>query len=252
MSAALEQAFIRSCTLDIAVVKPGNVSRISAGHGMTASQFIASAAAAAPALCAPGAPIGQRILKAIEAARSVVDCNTNLGIVLLCAPIAAAAEAAFEADGGASAGAATDELRLRRELQRCLHSLTVQDAQAAYRAIALARPGGLGSAPEQDVHEPPTVNLLAAMVLASDRDRVARQYACGFDDLFDIGLTCWRTVTAQASSTMRHLDPRELAMQRTFLEFLARFEDSHIARKHGLARARAVCRQAVGWRRRPI
>ena len=63
-------------------------------------------------------------------------CNTNLGIVLLCAPLLAA----FERCGRRA--------RCRRACAaRCaavLQALDVADARAAYRAIALARPAGLG------------------------------------------------------------------------------------------------------------
>ena len=47
--------FLRACELDVAVRKPGNVSRASPGHGMRAELFIASAQATAEALFEPGA-----------------------------------------------------------------------------------------------------------------------------------------------------------------------------------------------------
>ena len=59
---------------------------------MTVADFLASADAAAPPLAAPGAAVGARILAAVAATRAAVGQNTNLGIVLLCAPLAAAAE----------------------------------------------------------------------------------------------------------------------------------------------------------------
>jgi triphosphoribosyl-dephospho-CoA synthase len=85
-------AFLAACRLDVAVRKPGNVSVASPGHGMRAGQFIASAAAAAGPLFEPGAPVGRRIEQAVQASWSQAGCNTNLGIVLLCAPIAVAVE----------------------------------------------------------------------------------------------------------------------------------------------------------------
>jgi triphosphoribosyl-dephospho-CoA synthase len=232
---AIEQAFVHACTLDVAVMKPGNVSLQSPGHGMTAAQFLASAAAAAPAVCATGAPIGRRILDAVQASRAAAACNTNLGILLLCAPIAAALEA----------GVPT-EAALRQELQRRLRALTVADAQAAFRAIALANPGGLGASDEHDVHREPTVNLRVAMELASERDLIARQYANGYADLFDTGLAAWRAALTSKGHALQH------AMQRVYLAFLARFPDSHIVRKHGLPAARTVTREARYWRRRLI
>ena len=91
-------------------------------------------------------------------------CNTNLGILLLCAPVAAAVE---------HAGACTSAAALRAAIAEVMRSLDVADARAAYRAIALANPGGLGDAPSQDVHDEPSVGLREAMALAAARDRIA-------------------------------------------------------------------------------
>ena len=60
---------------------------------MTVQDFLASADAAAGPLCEPGRAIGARIQAAIEASWAAVPANTNLGIVLLAAPLLAAAEA---------------------------------------------------------------------------------------------------------------------------------------------------------------
>ena len=77
-------------------------------------------------------------------------------------------------------------------LREVMHSLTVADADAAFRAIALANPAGLGTVEEQDVHEAAAIDLRAAMALAADRDLIARQYANGYADLFEIGLPAWQ------------------------------------------------------------
>ena len=39
----------------------------------------------------------------------------------------------------------------------------MQDAQAVFRAIVQANPGGLGHAEEGDVHEAPSLGLVKAM-----------------------------------------------------------------------------------------
>src|SRR3954463_7568846 len=132
--------FAWACRLDVQTRKPGNVSLASPGHRMEAAQFLASAEAAGGPLSAAGARVGDRIEQAIRATRTVVQCNTNLGIVLLCAPLLAAAEH-WPAGSG--------EAGLRRSLAAVLAGLDVADARAAYRAIAIAGPGGLGRAQEQ-------------------------------------------------------------------------------------------------------
>jgi len=220
-------AFLRACELDVAVRKPGNVSRASPGHGMQAALFLASAEAAAEALFAAGARVGERIEGAVAATLAAAGCNTNLGIVLLAAPIAAAAERA--------APASSDALCLA--IAEVLAGLDIDDAAAAYRAIALARPGGLGRVEEADVHVPPRVDLREAMRLAAARDSIARQYDNGFADLFETGLPALRAADGDATA----------AVQRVFLTFLARWPDSHIVRKFSAGVAQRVMNEARAW-----
>jgi len=115
--------------------------------------------------------------------------------------------------------------------ERVLASLDIDDARLAYRAIAIANPGGLGDAPEQSVHEAPTVDLRTAMSLAADRDSIARQYANGFADVFD---------AAQRANVTKNT-----AILGIFLSFLAALPDSHIVRKQGAAMAQSVTRDAA-------
>jgi triphosphoribosyl-dephospho-CoA synthase len=68
-----------------------------------------------------------------------------------------------------------------------LARLDVADPRAAYEAIRLANPGGLGQVTDQDVHDEPTQGLRAVMVLAADRNQIARQYRNGFGQVFDKG-----------------------------------------------------------------
>jgi len=234
VAAATQAAFLRACRLDVAVRKPGNVSVASPGHRMTAEQFIASAHAAAAALCQPGAPVGERIEGAMRATWNAVGCNTNLGILLLCAPLAAAAEAV-------PPGA--DEMAFRPALKQVLAGLDLADAQAAFTAIALASPGGLGQAPQQDVRKPPSVNLRDAMALSAPRDRIAWQYVHDHADLFGIGLPALGT----ARTALHAMPPDgvpspelEAAVLRVYLGFLGAFADSHIVRKRGDALAQTV------------
>jgi triphosphoribosyl-dephospho-CoA synthase len=228
--ATARAAFLRACRLDVETAKPGNVSVDNPGHGMTASQFIASAGVAANALFAPCAPVGTRILDAVSRTRETAGCNTNLGIVLLVAPLAAA----LEIDGAGS-----DVTAWRSATERVLAALDLHDTRAAYRAIALANPGGLGDAPEQSVHDLPSVDLRTAMTLAANRDSIARQYANGFLDVFETGLETVRRAHCSARS-----QPAKAITLDVFLAFLSGWPDSHIVRKHGLPVAQSVTREA--------
>jgi triphosphoribosyl-dephospho-CoA synthase len=231
ITSTIEAAFLWACEQDVVCSKPGNVSMASAGHGMTADLFLASARAACVPLAQRGAPVGARIEAAIARTRAAAGCNTNLGIVLLCAPLAAAFEAQLPS-------------AVESSIQRVLRALTVEDACAAYRAIALANPGGLGESSSQSVGTVPTVDLRAAMALAADRDSIARQYTEDFRDVLGFGLA-----TFHAAHAARAASPTALAdaVLLTWLGFLARWPDSHIARKHGEACARRVSSEASAW-----
>lgn len=214
-----------ACLTEVRAFKPGNVSLVSPGHGMRAEDFIASAQAASVAMAQPGLTVGERILRAIEATRFVVSFNTNLGIVLLCAPLA---HAALQSSG---------RRELRARLESVLAGLTVSDAELAYRAIRLAQPGGLGTSARHDVAAPPTVTLLEAMREASRRDRIASQYETVFADVFELGLPAAREFLARWQS-------REWTAVAVYLRYLASFPDSLVARKHGEHTALRVSEQA--------
>ncbi len=220
---AIAEAFIASCHDEIEAPKPGNVHIYADGHRMTVDDFRRSAAVAAPGLCAAGKTVGARILDAIEATIAAVGQNTNLGIVLLCAPLAAAAEASRD---------------LRDAVRKILDGLTRADADAAFRAILEAQPAGLGEAPRHDVRAPAEVTLLEAMRDAADRDRIAFQYASSFEDVFDTGFAALEDMRGKGRG------PPWLAVG-VHLAFLSRFPDSHILRKHGPDLA-AVVRDEAG------
>lgn len=203
-------------------LKPGNVRIGSPAHDVGADDFLRSAEACAAALTDSNLRIGARILRAIEATRRVVTTNTNLGIVLLAAPLCRAVQSGSE---------------LRAAVERELATLDREDAIDAYAAIRLANPGGLGKSPRHDVHEPPNVTLLEAMHEAAERDTIARQYAEGFRDIFELGVPAWHVGLAR-------LGGEERAATLVFLEFLGKFPDSHIQRKLGAAAANAVTTRA--------
>ena len=223
--------FLRACELDVTVRKPGNVSVASPGHRMHAGQFIASAEAAASPLFEAGAPVGRRIERAVAATQAAAGCNTNLGIVLLIAPLAAASERRDALDSAEA---------LHDALGTVLAALDVADAQAAYRAIAMAHPAGLGEVPQADVHTVPRIGLREAMALAAPRDLIARQFANGFADVFEAARREWVSGFLLA-------DAGAADVQRVFLGWLGRHPDSHIVRKHGEAVAHSVMTAAQGW-----
>ncbi len=224
-SAFLAASYKSACLAELEALKPGNVHIFADGHGMVVADFMHSAEASAAVIAAPGLSVGQRIFSAIEASWKVAACNTNLGIVLLCAPVIHAALTA-------------EKPGLRESLQDVLHGLTVADAELAFRAIVQASPAGLGESARHDVHSAPAVTLLEAMREAQQRDLIAMQYANGFTDIFDFGVNRYQ----EYAQRWQH---PSWAITALHLGFLARFPDSHIVRKHGQAIALGVQQEAA-------
>lgn len=225
---AIAAAFLAACEAELVALKPGNVHIHGDGHGMTVVDFRRSAAAAASAIAAPGRPVGERVLAAVRATRAAVGQNTNLGILLLCAPLAAAAER-------------TGPLAVT--VREVLDGLDRADAAAAYEAVRLADPGGLGTVPEADVHLPPSIGLLEAMRLAADRDRIAWNYANGLRDVVGRGVALLDALAGRGWD-------EPWVVTGTYMALLARIPDTHVARRHGAGAARALCRRVLPPTRR--
>ena len=222
---AIARSFLDACLAELEALKPGNVHRHGEGHRMSVADFVASAETAAPLIGQEGLPVGKRISLAVEATRRAVGQNTNLGIVLLSAPLAQAALDKRPGD-------------LKSRLARILQDLTVDDAREAYRAIRETNPGGLGEAPAHDVGSEPAITLLEAMRWAEARDRIAWNYAHDFADIFTLGLK-WLTQGRE-----RWSEP-SWAATRVYLGFLAHLPDTLIERKFGTATAARVREEAA-------
>jgi triphosphoribosyl-dephospho-CoA synthase len=214
-----------ACLLEASAPKPGNVSPGRHFSDVRYEHFLASAAAIGAAFARSGEqPVGATIRAAVEATSRWAPSNTNLGIVLLLAPLARAVVDTV-ADG------------LRPAVSRVLAGTTVEDARDVYAAIRRARPGGLGSADAQDVADEPTLPLVDVMRLAAGRDAIAREYATGFETTFELALPALEASRADGLAW-------DDAVVETFLKVLAAQADTHIARRGGLELARTVSARA--------
>lgn len=203
-----------ACEMDVQAFKPGNVSVYADGHDMTVADFRISAQVSAEAITNPHYSLGEKIYFAVKATREAVGCNTNLGIILLCAPML---HAMLNQPQPAS---------LRTALCDVIASTTVADAEWVFRAITLANPGGLGAAKEQDVRKKPQVTLTQAMTLAADKDRIALQYKSNYKDIFDFAIFRY-------NDRLYRWGGSDWAATAVFVGLLSQFPDSHIERKYG-------------------
>lgn len=223
-----------ACALEATAPKAGNVHPYASFPDATWQDFIASGDAIAPVMDrAASLGVGRTVLESVRATRARVACNTNLGIILLLAPLCAVP--ANES--------------LRRGVRRVLASLTPRDASLLYQAIREVKPGGLGRVKRGDVRDKaPTqrpLGLVEAMSLAADRDAVARQYANGFTDVLNV-------IAPRLVASLRTGITLEDAIVLTHLQLMADEPDSLIRRKAGDAVARESQHRAAavvraGW-----
>ena len=210
----LSELYQQACEVELQAFKPGNVSVYADGHDMTVADFRLSAKVSAAPLCNLDYSLGEKIFYAVKATREAVFCNTNLGIILLCAPLIQAISHI------------RPDLTLRQALNQVLTTTTLEDAEWVFKAIRLASPGGLGSSNEQDVAEKPSVNLAEAMRLASAKDRIALQYITGYQDIFDFAVLIHYNATSKWGD-------QEWAAVSVYVGLLCQFPDSHIERNYG-------------------
>ena len=223
-SEQLANAFKAACMAELEALKPGNVHIFADGHGMTVQDFIASAEAVSEVIALPNISLGERILHSVQATQNAVGINTNLGMILLCAPIV-------------QAKLNTNGTGLQASIHAVLVNTTMEDAEACFVAIRLAKPAGLGSSDVHDVQQPADCTLQTAMQQAADFDSIARQYSNNFADVFD-GVIYYQK--------MLNLWQRPAwAATALHLHFMRHFLDSHIVRKQGETMAKLVQNEAA-------
>lgn len=213
-----------ACIWEATAPKPGNVYRGADFEDLSYVDFLVSAAVVGPVLeQTVERGVGATVLEAVQRTRAAVATNTNLGMLLLLAPLAAVPA----------------EVSLAKGIGCVLESLTGEDAKHVFAAIRAAQPGGLGDVDEADVKSTavPEISLIEAMQLAANRDLVARQYTNNFQHVF------------QLADSIELLTQRDLPLSdsivHAFLQLLAENPDSLIARKCGEKIALEVSTQAA-------
>lgn len=212
-----------SCVMEVMCPKPGNVSPGRPAKYMNDLSFLASALGLAAAFEDGGGSVGGMAEEAAARTKDWVNRNTNLGMILLLAPLVKASRA------GAPDRAAVREV---------LENLNQEDSRRICEAIRIAAPEGLGGSEKYDVRGgvPP---IMDAMRFAADRDSVAGEYASGF------GITFGRTAPS-LTALWREGHCLKKCILQVFLMLLAELPDTLIARKLGPGAAQSVSRGADG------
>ena len=208
-------------------------------HDTRYEDFLASAVAIGPALSARRSdPLGTTIRRAVEATLRWTRSNTNLGIVLLLAPLA---RAALQERGSLrerlEPGAGGDHGRRRGG------GLRRHPAGPAREGWEQARRGGRRRTARPSRCGKPWRSR-------PSETAVAREYVTDFALTFEIGVPAHaRRASAERDSTWTD------AAVETYLALLESGPDTHIARKLGIAEAEIVSGRAAsgaGGGRHPV
>jgi len=213
-----------ACLLEVAAPKPGNITPAHDFADTTYADMVRSGLALGPVFArrrVRARGVGALIADGVRATARVTAANTNLGIVLLFAPL-------VRAEATRRAGE-----HLQPATERVLAQLDLDDAAAAFAAIVEAHPGGLGDAPEHDVRAAARVSLREAMAAAAHRDSIASEYATGYAIVFGTGLPLLASALGAGAPTLD-------AIVSLHLGLLATRPDTLIERKAGAAEAQTV------------
>src|SRR3954451_3647803 len=89
-SLSIGQCATLACLLEATAPKVGNVHRGADFEDLTFSDFVISSVVIGPAMeTAASVGVGRAVYEAVAATRKCVPTNTNLGMALLIAPLAA-------------------------------------------------------------------------------------------------------------------------------------------------------------------
>lgn len=236
--------------------KPGNVHRTRDFPGTRYEHFLAGSIAIGPAMRSLAlrgfdvkkgsmhlrdVKIGSHMLEAVKEASSWQrGGNVNLGIIILMAPMAAAAGSVLGADERISA------LRLVEVLKDVVRSTTPEDAVVVYDALRLSVPVRvLGQVDELDVFDASAttriqeegLTLLDVFGKCASRDSICREWVSGFETTFNIGYPYLKDALEKSGDVND-------SVVNTFLRILSKQPDSLIQRKNGLEKAMEVSEMA--------
>ncbi|MDR1819446.1 MAG: triphosphoribosyl-dephospho-CoA synthase [Methanobrevibacter sp.] len=172
--------------------------------------------------------LGKYILKAVKETDEWIANNTNLGIIMLLIPIACS-------------GAISNNLtELQNNVGVLIENTNSLDAVSLYKAIGIAKAGGMGSQDEFDVTSIQTQKELISknqtmydvLKISASWDSLANELTSKMPITFNIGFKTFfnlkKTYSLNISTVL------------TFLTILSNVPDTLISRKYGKKKAKEV------------
>ncbi len=176
--------------------------------------------------------LGKIIKEAVIETDHWIGNNTNLGIIILLAPLSAAA------------GMSSDVYELRKNTERIMKATTSKDAVNLYDAINAADAGGMGQQEELDVADSQArekiikdnISMFNVLEMSAQWDLLSRELTTGMPITFETGYPTFKEIKATHGINK--------ATVQTFLTILARYPDTLISRKYGIDTARIISADA--------
>ncbi len=208
--------------------KPGNVHRTRDYDDMVFEDFVISGIVigdtirkATTDVDVENPQLGRYILEAVDETDRWIKNNTNLGIVMMITPIAAAAAISDDFD------------EIRPNIVKLMANTSVDDACDLYDAINIADAGGMGDQDEYDVASDNAKNELRenkqtmydVLKISAPWDMLAREMTSDMPAVFEIGYPTYHKLKEEKSLND--------ACVLTFLTILSQVPDTLISRKYG-------------------
>ena len=227
--------------------KPGNVHRTRNYNDMVFQDFIISGVVIGNTMeelasqskeidDLSKAELGKFILQAVKETDKWVEINTNLGIMMMCIPIAASASISNGFD------------ELQENVGLLMDATTVDDAVNLYDAINVADAGGMGDQEEFDVMSEKAKDELRAnnqtmydvLKISAGWDRLASELTSKMPVCFELGYPTFSTFWKNSDD----VDVINQATVLTFMTILSEIPDTLISRKYGNEIAKGVSEKA--------
>jgi triphosphoribosyl-dephospho-CoA synthase len=176
--------------------------------------------------------LGEIIKESVLETDKWIGNNTNLGIIILLAPLSAAA------------GMSNDIQQLRRNTERIMKATTSKDAVNLYDAINAADAGGMGEREELDVADSQArdkiieddINMFNVLEMSAKWDLLSKELTTGMPVTFETGYPIFKKIKATYGLNK--------ATVQTFLTILAQNPDTLISRKYGKVTSRIISADA--------
>jgi triphosphoribosyl-dephospho-CoA synthase len=176
--------------------------------------------------------LGEIIKESVFETDKWIGNNTNLGIIILLAPLSAAA------------GMSSDVHELRKNVKRIMEATTSKDAINLYDAINAADAGGMGEQEELDVGDAEArgriikenISMHKVFEMSAKWDLLSSELTTGMPVTFETGFPTFKEIKANYGLNK--------ATVQTFITILAQNPDTLISRKYGMDTARIVSADA--------